>query len=76
MPKGFEFKSVILCDNRKISEDFIQRLIDCPDGTLMRVDPGEMNAFVPLMLFMPEVKKLIAKPKPKPEPKPEGDPTL
>jgi hypothetical protein len=52
------YKSVILCNKRGVSPDTVEAIEKAPNGACIPVDPVELDAFFPMVLHIPSLKRV------------------
>lgn len=61
---ALNMKTVILYNLRRIRPDTLEAIKNANDGDMIGVDQSELDSFMPLIVHMPEVERLLKPPKP------------
>lgn len=58
MPK-VNIKSVILYNKRRIRAQTLEDICSAKDGALIGVDPSELDSFMPIVFYVPDMEKAL-----------------
>ena len=60
---AMNFKTIVLYNERRVRPQTLDAIRQAKDGDMIGCDPSEMDSFMPIVIYEPEVKRVGRPPK-------------